>query len=42
MAEASILLTDASGPLYNRGNDEDLRSRVRRAVDALSEHAPDW
>jgi hypothetical protein len=42
MAEASILVTDASGPLYNPGNDEDLRNPVRRAVDAPSAHAPDW
>ncbi|HUK69698.1 MAG TPA: hypothetical protein VLW50_13270 [Streptosporangiaceae bacterium] len=35
VAQASVLLGDASGPLYHRGNAEDLRARVREAVDAL-------
>jgi hypothetical protein len=36
VAQASLLLGDATGPLYHRGNREDLRARVREAADALS------
>ena len=35
VAQASVLLGDASGPLYHRGSREDLRARVREAADAL-------
>jgi hypothetical protein len=35
VAQASLLLGDATGPLYHRGNREDLRARVREATDAL-------
>ena len=36
IAEAGILLTDASGPLYNRHSERDLGASIRHAVDALS------
>jgi len=35
VAQASLLLTDAGGPLYHRANPDDLRSMVREAVGAL-------
>jgi hypothetical protein len=35
VAQASVLLADASGPLYRRGSAGDLRARVRDAADAL-------
>jgi hypothetical protein len=35
VALASILLSDGSGPLYQRGNTDDVRARVREAVNAL-------
>ncbi len=35
VALARLLLADASGPLYHRGNREDLRARVSEAADAL-------
>jgi hypothetical protein len=35
VAQASLLLTDAGGPLYHRANPDDLRSMVRAAVGAL-------
>lgn len=36
VALASILLSDGSGPLYHRGNADDVRARVREAVNALN------
>jgi hypothetical protein len=35
VALASILLSDASGPLYHRGSTDDVRARVRETVSAL-------
>ena len=35
VAKASLLLTDAGGPLYNRANPDDLRTMVREAASAL-------
>jgi hypothetical protein len=35
VALASALLSDGSGPLYHRANADDLRARVREAVNAL-------
>ncbi len=35
VAKASVLLADASGPLYHRASADDLRARVRAAADAL-------
>jgi hypothetical protein len=35
VAQASVLVADASGPLYRRANTGDLRARVRDAADAL-------
>jgi hypothetical protein len=35
VALASALLCDGSGPLYHRGNADDVRARVREAVTAL-------
>lgn len=35
VAKASVLLADASGPLYHRASANDLRARVRAAADAL-------
>lgn len=35
VALASVLLTDGSGPLYHRASADDVRARVREAVDAL-------
>jgi hypothetical protein len=35
VALASVLLGDGSGPLYHRGNADDVRARVREAVNAL-------
>ncbi len=35
VAQASLLLTDATGPLYQRANPDDLRSMVREAASAL-------
>lgn len=35
VAQTSLLLTNAGGPLYHRANPDDLRSRVREAVSAL-------
>jgi hypothetical protein len=35
VAKASVLLTDASGPLYHRPTADDLRARVQDAADAL-------
>jgi hypothetical protein len=35
VALASVLLSDGSGPLYHRGNADDVRARVREAVSAL-------
>jgi hypothetical protein len=35
VALASVLLSDGSGPLYHRASAEDVRARVREAVDAL-------
>ena len=32
VAEAAVLLSDGSGPLYNRGNREDLPDRVRGII----------
>jgi hypothetical protein len=36
VACASVLLCDASGPLYHRASPDDLRVRVREAANALS------
>jgi hypothetical protein len=36
VAKASILLGDASGPLYHRGSGQDLRAAVRETAEALS------
>ncbi len=36
IAKASLLLADASGPLYHRASADDLRARVRDAADALT------
>jgi len=35
VARTIVLLSDGCGPLYHRGNDEDLCTRVRQAADAL-------
>jgi hypothetical protein len=35
VAQASVLVADASGPLYRRASTGDLRARVRDAADAL-------
>jgi hypothetical protein len=35
IAQASALLTDATSPLYHRGNRDDLRARVLSAAHAL-------
>ena len=35
VALASALLSDGSGPMYHRGNADDVRARVREAVNAL-------
>jgi hypothetical protein len=35
VALASELLSDGSGPLYHRANADDVRARVREALDAL-------
>jgi len=35
VALASALLSDGTGPLYHRGNADDVRARVREAVNAL-------
>jgi hypothetical protein len=35
VAQASVLVADASGPLYRRASPGDLRARVRDAADAL-------
>jgi hypothetical protein len=35
VALASVLLSDGSGPLYHRASADDVRARVREAVDAL-------
>jgi hypothetical protein len=35
IAQASILLGDARGPLYHRASRDDLRARIRQAADAL-------
>jgi hypothetical protein len=35
VALASVLLSDGRGPLYHRGNADDVRARVREAVNAL-------
>jgi hypothetical protein len=35
VAQASVLVADAGGPLYRRGSAGDLRARVRDAADAL-------
>ncbi len=35
VALASVLLSDGSGPLYPRASADDVRARVREAVDAL-------
>jgi hypothetical protein len=35
VAQASVLVADASGPLYRRASTGDLRTRVRDAADAL-------
>jgi hypothetical protein len=40
VARASVLLCDASGPLYHRASPDDLRARVREAADALSPLSP--
>ena len=39
VALASVLLSDGSGPLYRRSSADDLRARVREAVDALDPSA---
>jgi hypothetical protein len=39
VALASVLLSDGSGPLYRRYSADDLRARVREAVDALDPSA---
>jgi hypothetical protein len=39
VALASVLLTDGSGPLYRRASADDLRARVREAVNALGPSA---
>jgi hypothetical protein len=36
VAQASVLVADASGPLYRRASAGDLRARVRDAADALT------
>jgi len=36
IAQASVLLSDATGPLYHRAVADDLRARVREAARALS------
>jgi hypothetical protein len=36
VARASVLLGEASGPLYHRASRDDLRARVQAAVSALS------
>jgi hypothetical protein len=36
VAKVSILLGDASGPLYHRGSAQDLRAAVRETAEALS------
>jgi hypothetical protein len=36
VAKASVLLGDASGPLYHRSSAQDLRATVREAAEALS------
>jgi hypothetical protein len=36
VAKASILIGDASGPLYHRGSTQDLRAAVRETAEALS------
>lgn len=35
VARTSVLLSDGDGPLYHRGNHDDLRARVRDAAEAL-------
>jgi hypothetical protein len=35
VAQASLLLTNAGGPLYHRANPDDLRRMVREAISAL-------
>jgi hypothetical protein len=35
VALATILLSDGSGPLYHHANEDDVRARVREAVNAL-------
>jgi hypothetical protein len=35
VALATALLSDGSGPIYHRANADDVRARVREAVDAL-------
>ncbi len=39
VALASVLLSDGSGPLYRRSSADDLRARVREAVNALGPSA---
>jgi hypothetical protein len=36
VARASVLLGEASGPLYHRASRDDWRARVQAAVSALS------
>jgi hypothetical protein len=35
VALASVLLSDGGGPLYHRGNTDDVSARIREAVNAL-------
>lgn len=35
VALASAMLSDGSGPVYHRANADDMRSRIREAIDAL-------
>ena len=36
VARVSVFLSDGRGPLYHRGNPDDLRSRIEELVDALN------
>jgi hypothetical protein len=41
VAQASMLLTDGSGPIFWRRSDEVLRERVRDVIEALDTNTPD-
>ncbi|OLE37274.1 MAG: hypothetical protein AUG48_04905 [Actinobacteria bacterium 13_1_20CM_3_68_9] len=45
VAQARVLLSDGSGPLFWRRSPENLRARIREAIEALEPripHRPAW